>query len=48
MSLQTLVKYRLDKKISASRSRGILTRVILQNLDQLEAVYDQSYETYNW
>ena len=34
-----------DKKISTSRSRGISFSVILQNLDQLEAVYDKSYET---
>ena len=34
-----------DKKISTSRSRGIQFSVILQNLDQLEAVYEKSYET---
>ena len=34
-----------DKKISTSRSRKISFSVILQNLDQLEAVYDKSYET---
>ena len=34
-----------DKKISTSRSRGISFSVILQNLDQLEAVYEKSYET---
>ena len=34
-----------DKKISTSRSRGISFSVILQNLDQLEAVYKESYET---
>ena len=34
-----------DKKISTSRSRGISFCVILQNLDQLEAVYEKSYET---
>ena len=33
------------KKISTSRSRGISFSVILQNLDQLEAVYEKSYET---
>ena len=32
-----------DKKISTSRSRGIQFSVILQNLDQLEAVYEKSY-----
>jgi len=34
-----------DKKISTSRSRGIQFSVILQNLDQLEAIYEKSYET---
>ena len=34
-----------DKKISTSRSRKLSFSVILQNLDQLEAVYDKSYET---
>jgi len=34
-----------DKKISTSRSRGIQFSVILQNLDQLEAVYEKSFET---
>ena len=34
-----------DKKISTSRSRKISFSVILQNLDQLEAVYDKAYET---
>ena len=34
-----------DKKISTSRSRKISFSVILQNLDQLEAIYDKSYET---
>lgn len=34
-----------DKKISTSRSRGISFSVILQNLDQLEAVYEKSHET---
>ncbi len=34
-----------DKKISTSRSRGISFSVILQNLDQLEAIYEKSYET---
>ena len=34
-----------DKKISTSRSRKIPFSVILQNLDQLEAVYEKSYET---
>lgn len=34
-----------DKKISTSRSRGISFSVILQNIDQLEAVYEKSYET---
>ena len=34
-----------DKKISTSRSRKIAFSVILQNLDQLEAVYDKAYET---
>ncbi|MDO5557134.1 MAG: type IV secretory system conjugative DNA transfer family protein [Clostridia bacterium] len=34
-----------DKKISTSRSRGISFSVILQNLDQLEATYEKSYET---
>ena len=34
-----------DKKISTSRSRKISFSVILQNLDQLEAVYKESYET---
>ena len=34
-----------DKKISTSRSRGISFSVILQNVDQLEAVYEKSYET---
>ena len=34
-----------DKKISTSRSRKISFSVILQNLDQLEAVYEKSYET---
>lgn len=34
-----------DKKISTSRSRRISFSVILQNLDQLEALYDKSYET---
>lgn len=37
-----------DKKISTSRSRGISFSVILQNLDQLEAVYEKSYRNYNW
>ncbi|MEI3391477.1 MAG: TraM recognition domain-containing protein [Clostridia bacterium] len=31
--------------MSTSRSRGISFSVILQNLDQLEAVYEKSYET---
>ena len=34
-----------DQKISTSRSRGISFSVILQNLDQLEAIYEKSYET---
>ena len=34
-----------DKKISTSRSRKISFSVILQNLDQLEDVYEKSYET---
>lgn len=34
-----------DKKISTSRSRGISFSVILQSLDQLEAVYEKSHET---
>ena len=34
-----------DKKISTSRSRGISFSVILQNLEQLEAVYEKSHET---
>ena len=34
-----------DKKISTSRSRGISFSVILQNLDQVEAIYEKSYET---
>lgn len=34
-----------DKKISTSRSRKISFSVILQNLDQLEAVYKDNYET---
>ena len=34
-----------DKKISTSRSRKISFSVILQNLDQLEAVYEKSFET---
>jgi len=34
-----------DKKIATSRSRKISFSVILQNLDQLEAVYEKSHET---
>ncbi len=34
-----------DKKISTSRSRKISFSVILQNLDQLEAVYEKTHET---
>ena len=34
-----------DKKISTSRSRKISFSVILQNLDQLEAIYEKSHET---
>lgn len=34
-----------DKKISTSRSRHISFNVILQNLDQLKAIYEKSYET---
>ena len=34
-----------DKKISTSRSRRISFSVILQNLHQLEAVYEKSHET---
>ena len=34
-----------DKKISTSSSRKISFSVILQNIDQLEAVYEKSYET---
>ena len=34
-----------DKKISTSRSRKISFSVILQNLDQLEDVYEKAYET---
>ena len=34
-----------DKKISTSRSRKISFSVILQNIDQLVAVYEKSYET---
>ena len=34
-----------DKKISTSRSRKISFSVILQNLDQLEAVYEKAHET---
>ena len=34
-----------DKKISTSRSIKISFSVILQNIDQLEAVYEKSYET---
>lgn len=33
-----------DKKISTSRSRGISFSVILQSIDQLEEVYEKSYE----
>ena len=34
-----------DKKISTSRSRGISFSVILQNLDQLEGIYEKAHET---
>ena len=34
-----------DKKISTSRSRGISFSVILQNLDELEAIYEKANET---
>ena len=34
-----------DQKISTSRSRKISFSVILQNLDQLEAIYEKSHET---
>lgn len=34
-----------DKKISTSRSRKISFSVILQNLDQLEGVYEKTHET---
>ena len=34
-----------DQKISTSRSRKISFSVILQNLDQLKAIYEKSYET---
>ena len=34
-----------DQKISTSRRRKISFSVILQNLDQLEAIYEKSYET---
>ena len=34
-----------DKKISTSRSRKISFSVIIQNLDQIEAVYKDTYET---
>ena len=34
-----------DKKISTSRSRKISFSVILQNLNQLEAIYEKSHET---
>ena len=34
-----------DKKISTSRSRAISFSVILQNLDQLEAIYEKAHET---
>ena len=34
-----------DQKISTSRSRKISFSVILQNLDQLEGIYEKSYET---
>ncbi|MBR4260432.1 MAG: type IV secretory system conjugative DNA transfer family protein [Clostridia bacterium] len=34
-----------DKKISTSRSRKISFSVILQNLEQLEAIYEKSHET---
>ena len=34
-----------DKKMSTSRSRGISFSVILQNLDQLEAIYEKANET---
>ena len=34
-----------DKKISTSRRRGISFSVILQNLDQLEAIYEKANET---
>ena len=34
-----------DKKISTSRSRNISFSVIIQNLDQIEAVYKDTYET---
>lgn len=34
-----------DKKISTSRSRKISFNVILQNLDQLEALYEKTFET---
>ncbi len=34
-----------DKKISTSRSRKINFNVIVQNLDQLEAIYPDSFET---
>ncbi len=36
---------RFRQKISTSRSRKISFSVILQNVDQLEAVYEKSYET---
>ena len=35
----------IDKKISTSISRGISFSVILQNLDQLEAIYEKANET---
>lgn len=34
-----------DKKIATSRSRGIAFHVIIQNLDQLKAVYEKTNET---
>ena len=34
-----------DKKIATSRSRKISFNIVLQSLDQLEAIYEKSYET---
>ena len=34
-----------DKKIATSRSRKISFNIVLQSLDQLEAIYEKTYET---